>query len=219
MAGAAIPLSGAQAVSIINGSFEDGTDPGSSFTTLYTGSTDITGWVVGGASVDYISGYWTPSQGRRSVDVNGYDTGSISQTLTGLTVGNTYKITFDLAGNPDSGPTIKTLQVTASVDSNNYTFDISGKDRVNMGWTPELFSFVANASTALLSFSSTVTSGGGFGYPAAFGPALDNVAILDNSNAAAATPLPASWSMMLIGFAAFGGLGVYRRRRLATARA
>ena len=54
---AACVASPAMAVSIVNGSFELGTDPGASYSTQAAGSTAITGWTVGGFGVDYIGGY------------------------------------------------------------------------------------------------------------------------------------------------------------------
>jgi hypothetical protein len=55
--GIAGPIDAAHAVSVINGSFELGTDPGSSFATVNAGdSTTITGWTVDSGSVDYIGG-------------------------------------------------------------------------------------------------------------------------------------------------------------------
>jgi hypothetical protein len=49
-----------------NGSFENGTDPGS-FRTLGVGSAAIEGWSVAGGNVDYIGTYWQPSDGGRSI--------------------------------------------------------------------------------------------------------------------------------------------------------
>jgi len=84
-AGAVTPMGGAQATLISNGSFELGPDPGT-FTTLNGGNTSITGWTVGGSSIDYIGTYWVAADGNRSLDMNGLNIGSISQTISGLTV-------------------------------------------------------------------------------------------------------------------------------------
>ncbi len=107
-AGIADPVDTAHAVSVVNGSFELGTDPGGSFLTVNAGESSITGWTVDSGSVDYIGGYWAASDGLRSIDMNGLTTGSISQTITGLTIGQQYRVSFDLAGNTDFGPTVKT---------------------------------------------------------------------------------------------------------------
>jgi len=202
-AGIGVPLHGAHAVTIINGSFENGVANIGDFKTINaTDSTSITGWTVSGGSVDYIGTYWTAADGSRSLDMNGLSAGTITQLVTGLTNGQQYKVTFDLAGNTDAGPTIKTLDVTASAGSNAYAFSIAGHDRNNMGWVTESFVFTADGASDLLSFSSAVFSGGTGDNPAAFGPALDNVSI-------SATPLPSTWLMLL---SAFAGLGFFAYR-------
>src|SRR5688572_18224503 len=96
LAGAALLL-GAQsayAVTITNGGFESGTNPGA-FTTVAAGGTNITGWTVGGNGVDYIGTYWTASEGGRSIDLSALNAGSVSQVLNGLTIGQEYTVTFD----------------------------------------------------------------------------------------------------------------------------
>lgn len=205
LAGAAVLASGVAhaAVSVVNGSFETGPNP-SGFTTLLGGNTSITGWTVTGGSIDYIGSYWQASNGSRSIDMNGNALGGISQTLTGLTAGGKYLVSFDIAGNTDSGPTIKTLTASAGATTYTASFDTSGHSHASMGWTPHSFMFTATGSTALLAFTSTTTA------TCCWGPALDNVAV-------SAVPEPATWAMMLIGFA--GLAGVARSRRAALARA
>jgi choice-of-anchor C domain-containing protein len=221
LVGAVVPLGGAQAVSLVNGSFESGTDPGGSFIPVgpdYSNTTAITGWTVGGtdigswqAGVDYIGGLWAASQGSRSLDLNEYAPGSISQNVTGFTVGNVYKVSFDMAGNTGGGPTVKTLDVSISAPSGSYgfSFDTTGYAyQTNMGWTQKSFTFTAGSTSELLAFIST-TSGysGNDVAPYAFGPALDNVAITDLGPSP--TPLPSTWLMLLSGFV---GLGFFAYR-------
>jgi choice-of-anchor C domain-containing protein len=107
---------------IINGSFESGSNPGV-FTFLPTGSTAITGWTVSAGTVDYIGTYWQASNGSRSVDLNGGSTGAISQTFPTVP-GLTYNVTFDMSGNPFSGPTVKTMSVSAGGATAAYSYDI-----------------------------------------------------------------------------------------------
>src|ERR1700761_1608688 len=85
---------------IQNGSFEEGTDPGS-FTSLTPGSTDITDWSIGPIGVDYIGSYWQAADGSRSVDLagtlpggtaTGDASGSIFQSFA-TTLGQTYQVT------------------------------------------------------------------------------------------------------------------------------
>jgi choice-of-anchor C domain-containing protein len=207
----------AHAVSINNGSFESGVAFSDPFITLNaTDSTSITGWTVSAGSIDYIGSYWQPADGSRSLDMNGLSTGAISQLLTGLTVGHQYQISFDLAGNTDAGPAVKTLSVAASVSSNSFTFDTTGHSRPAMGWVLESFFFTATNSNELLTFASLVTAGGTEQNPAAFGPALDNVSILDRGDAPGQTPLPAALPLFASGL---GVIGLLARRRKRTAAA
>ena len=196
-----------------NGSFESGVTPGS-FVTLNAGdNTSITGWNIGSApnsgSLDYIGSYWTAQHGSRSIDLNGLSASSISQTFD-VVAGTQYTVKFYLAGNPAGGPTQKDVDVFAS-DGNlgfvfNYSFDTTGHDLSNMGWTPYEFAFTPTDSSFRLSFvSATIGDSGNAQYPQAFGPALDNVTVT------AAVPEPSTWAMMILGFAGVGFM-TYRRR-------
>ena len=202
LASAMLPLSGAHAVTITNGSFEQGNyiNNGSGFMTLNAGAGNLTGWSIDSGSIDWINTYWQPADGSFSVDMSGNGAGTISQMLDGLTVGQQYKITFDLAGNPDGDPTTKELTV-AAVGSQNYFFSVAGHSKTNMGWVLESFVFSAADTSALLSFASDVSS--------PYGPALDNVSI-------STTPLPATWIMFLSGILSIGCL-TYRSRKNAVA--
>jgi choice-of-anchor C domain-containing protein len=191
----------ANAAVLQNGSFEVGIDPGG-FTTLNAGdNTSITGWTVGVGSVDYIGSYWQAAEGSRSLDLSGNGPGSIFQTF-GVTPGQVYNVTFDLAGNTDSGPTTKTLKTSAGATVLLSSFDTTGHSRGSMGWTPVSFEFQAVGSTETLTFLSTTDT--------PFGPALDNVSVTP-------VPEPSTWAMMLLGFTGVGFLA-YRRKARATFR-
>jgi choice-of-anchor C domain-containing protein len=205
LAGAALLLAApsAYAVSITNGSFETGTAPGA-FTEVGAGGTNITGWTVDSGSVDYIGSYWAASDGSRSLDMSGSSAGQISQVITGLTDGQEYKVTFNLAGNPDGAPATKDLKVSADGFTGLYSFDTTGHSTgtaTTMGWSTQTFFFTASGTSATLAFLS-LTAG-------SFGAALDNVTI-------AATPIPGA--ILLFG-SALGGMGFlgFRRRKLEAA--
>jgi len=183
----------AGAVPFQNGSFETGPNP-SGFTTLGAGNTSITGWTVGGVNIDYIGTYWQPADGGRSIDLNGGGAGSIFQTFDTI-IGVNYQVVFALAGNPDGPPPIKTGTVSAALSSQNFSFDVTGDSRSNMGWVDTTFYFQAVAASTTLTFSSTIT---GF-----YGPALDNVRV-------SAVPEPVTLSLLSAGLA---GIGLVRRRR------
>lgn len=191
---AMLPTS-AHAAEIINGSFENGgvTNP---FGTVTGGnSSTITGWTVLGNSVDFIGDYWQAADGANSIDLNGAGQGGLAQTFN--TVANqAYAITFFLAGNPDNGPTIKTIKVTTNnANEQVFSFDTTGFNKTTMGWKQFTYNFVGNGSPTTLAFNSD--------NPGAWGAALDNVSI-------SAVPEPATWAMMLLGFGLIGG--AMRRR-------
>lgn len=195
------------AVSIVNGSFEMGTDPGTGFTTQAAGSTAITGWTVGGFGVDYIGGYWMASDGVRSIDLSALSAGSVSQTIA-TKIGQVYTVTFDLSGNPDAGVGSKLtlISISGSVPALQ-TYDVTAANsRTNMNWQPYSYTFTAFGTSSSLTFSS-------FEYNP-YGPALDNVSILEGDGTGSTVPEPATWALMIGGFALVG-VGA-RRRRLAS---
>jgi choice-of-anchor C domain-containing protein len=153
-----------------NGSFENGTAPGV-FTTLFAGdTTNLTDWTVVSGSVDYIGTYWQASEGSRSLDMSGDNAGAVSQTLATV-AGHTYTVNFDLAGNPDGGPVVNTLGVDVGGVSTNYTFDTTGHSRPAMGWETQTYEFTATSPSTTLTFTSMDNT--------FFGPALDNVVVMD----------------------------------------
>ena len=157
-------------LSVTNGSFEQGTDPGS-FTTVNAGDTNITGWTVTKGNVDYIGSYWQAEDGQRSIDMSGFfQAGGLSQTLNTV-AGHTYTVTFWLAGNPDGGPGVKTLNVDTGGTATAYTFTVTNQTHDAMGWETHTYNFTATGSTTTLTFATDDAS--------AYGPALDNVSVSD----------------------------------------
>ena len=159
---------------ITNGSFEESiytSTPG--WYTINSNPTGITGWTLDSGSIDYIDQYWTASDGVWSIDLNGYSQGKISQTITTVP-GLTYQVTFDMSGNPDGGPDLKEMSVSANGGSTQlYQYDtsVTNNSRQDMKWQSNSYYFVATGTSTVLSFANGIP---GFGF---FGPALDNVAI------------------------------------------
>jgi choice-of-anchor C domain-containing protein len=173
----------AQADLLTNGSFETnsgGFSPTDGFDTLSAGSMAVTGWTVGGLGVDYVGNYWQADQGAWSIDLDGTNTlgnaqGRISQTFS-VTPGQTYTVSFALAGNPDGGTGVKTVAVGVDNVLQDFSFDVTGADsRSNMGYVDEALTFTATTPLEILSFASLT--------PGDFGPVIDDVAVnLGGSN-------------------------------------
>lgn len=153
---------------ISNGGFEQGTNPGPSFTTLPAGSTAMTNWRVTSGTVDYIGPYWTAAAGQRSVDLNGNDPGAISQAFK-TKPGTTYAVRFSMAGNPDGPPATKRLHVSADGDTAELTFNTEGRSREDMGYEKRTVLFTATSPQTTLAFT-TLT-------PGPYGPAIDDVTV------------------------------------------
>ena len=159
---------------LTNGGFEAGTFANPYNPVFAVNNATIDGWTVDSGSVDLITTYWTSSEGDQSIDLNGWTPGSMSQAFPTI-VGHNYKVTFDLAGNPDGGTPLKTLNVSATGGATTpYSFDTTGQSDSNMGWLPQTYSFTANSASTTLTFASTTTSNSD-----PFGPALDNVNVSD----------------------------------------
>ncbi|MFN4128274.1 MAG: choice-of-anchor C family protein [Paracoccaceae bacterium] len=195
----------AQAATIQNGSFEEGS-PAGVFSTLGAGSTAITGWTVGSGNIDYIGTYWQASAGSRSLDLTGNTRGSIFTTITDLIIGTAYKLSFDLSGNPAGQPAIKQLDVTLSnpLTTENYLYNVkTAKNTLSdMKWVTYVLGFVATSTESVITFA---TGNGTGGAACCYGPALDNVQI-------SAVPVPAGGLLLLTGLAGFAAM---RRRKKA----
>ena len=181
---------------------------GSSFTTYSSGDL-FGGWTVtgtgsgpyGNAGVDLIGGYWqSPTVGGGSVDLDGNAPGGILQILN-LTAGKQYKLSFYLSGNPDGGPSTKSVAVSVGDFSEVETFTVGANSHSDMMYIAEGGTFTAGASNTL-SFASADD----FGSP--FGAVVGGVTVT-------AVPEASTWAMMLLGFAGLGFAG-YRRTRAMT---
>lgn len=101
-----------------------------------------------------------------------------------------------MAGNPMGGELQKDLSVLAAGSSNNYSFNIEGKARNNMGWVQNSFFFTANSTTTTLTFTSLESD--------AYGPVLDNVRL-------SAIPIPGAVWLLCSGL--IGIVGIRRKFR------
>lgn len=152
------------------------------------------GWTISSGSVEILRSYWQPSEGFQSLDTSGDGSGVIQQTIATV-VGLTYRLSFDLSGNPDGGTTIKTLQAGFGTATQSFHFDTTLTTRTDMQWSPQTWDIVATTSSTVLSFENIGTG--------PYGAALDNVSL---------TVIPEPSVMAFAGVGAVW-LGVMARKR------
>lgn len=179
------PAAGAEAIPDLRPPFDGGFEvpkvPAGTFV-RYGATSDIGRWTVTGGDADLIgSGFWQAAEGRQSLDLDGDVSGTIEQTFA-TTASVCYAVHYALAGNVDSGPAVKTgyAQVNQSVLGlssrpirRDFTFNITGKSRDDMGYVRRTFYFRSLSSKATLGFTSTTHSG--------YGPVLDDVSVTAES--------------------------------------
>lgn len=124
------------------------------------------GWSTISGDVDIVN-YWPSPTEALAMDLNGSTPGTVTRNLA-TTIGQSYCVTYWLAGNPHGAPTQKTLSVSAGSATQNLSFDSSGRSNGNMGWTQKSIKFEATATSTPLTFASTTPS-------SPFGPAIAGI--------------------------------------------
>jgi hypothetical protein len=157
---------------VVNGDFEEPvvTDPAGYQT--YVAGSSFSGWSVGIGGVydpphegiDLCrnwGGIQAPS-GSQFVDLNGWDSGRIFQTIT-TEVGGTYNLSFLIAGNVFStgDPVLAMHAEWGGLNLGRLTFDITGQTPSGMAWRRVTYSDLRADGPILLSFVSDNTSNGG----------------------------------------------------------
>lgn len=185
----------AQAITVTNGSFENGAAISGGSDLLVPGdSTSITGWtVVGAGGVDYVdNSLWDASDGVRSVELDGVSAGGVFQTITDqFTVGGRYVLRFDLSANPFAADGLYSalVSVTGSAAEEFSYLKTSANASDSMNYMTYAYNFTASSTSKRIEFLGTNT---GF-----LGIVLDNVSI-------SSVPEPQTWAMLIAGFGLIG---------------
>jgi hypothetical protein len=137
--------------------------------------------------------------------------GPITQTIHGLTKGDSYLVSFDYAGAQQQGFSGKTTEgwtVDLGNDVAQSTPTLNDASHGFTGWHTESFTFVADASTEVLSF---LAKGGPTGAQPPFA-LLDGISL---TQVRGGVPEPATWAFMIMGFGGVGAAVRLRRKQAA----
>jgi hypothetical protein len=217
-------------ITVVNGGFESLTTNGKSGE--IGGTQNVTGWTSTGYNFVFSSdsavnntgaytsnsnsiGLWakntdgtsngigaSPLGGNFLAMDGAYQTGPISQGITGLTVGMDTRISFYYAGAQQSGFTgITTEAFQVSLGSQTFTTaTLTDASHGFTGWTYVTMDFVPTSTTETLSFLAV-------GTPTGEPP----FSLLDGISVVQVTPEPSSLALLGTGVLAIGGM--LRRRR------
>jgi hypothetical protein len=169
-----------------------------------------------GPGSGYNNGYVDSPLGGNFLADDGEDTytSAISQTISGLTIGHQYKLSFVWAGSQFEDPSSAAYQGTVTSDwqvslgSQTFTTNVASYAGQGFtGWMAQSFTYTATSTSEVLSFLAQGTPNG-----------VPPTALLDGVSLTA-VPEPSTWAMMLAGFGVFGFAAYRRRRRVAAAEA
>ena len=215
----------AQAYNLVtNGSFEQTTLSTSGFLT----NTDVTGWTTtSGYTFEVFPGTETTTGIGNGVKLypsstgsiptspdgfkylaadGGYQTGTTSQTINNLVVGQQYQLTFDQAAAQQqgySGVTTDYWQVSFGSQSQNSTL-MTNPSQSFTGWQTQSLIFTATSTSQVLGFLAV-------GTPAGQPP----FALLDGVSLTA-VPEPSSWALMIVGLLGVIGARAWYCRRASS---
>ena len=187
---------------IVNGDFET-PNVGNGWSAF----SSITGWNTNGNGIEidnptyaFTSGSSAYS-GSQSLELNYDYPENVYQTVTGLTVGDTYTLSWAYGDRPDSGD--EETQVTFGGATVADDYDLLNGSNANVIWTLNTVSVTATSTSEVLSFNGLdylgyLNNGG-----ASYGNEIDAVSLVATAPLTA-TPEPSTWLLMLSGIGMLG---------------
>ncbi|HUO08879.1 MAG TPA: DUF642 domain-containing protein [Phycisphaerae bacterium] len=198
-----------------------------------TNASALTGWTLGGACIDIVPNtYWGNTEGTYSVDMAGSTgIGSITQTVSGLTPGNLYELSFDFSVNPSGGVHGGESAFTKWIDvgitnsdqpDSYFSGTVGTRTTTNMQYVTRGIVFTADSTSTTITIAELFPTG----LPSVFsdgtsvlpntisaGVVLDNVdlqPLVVSGGSVNGTVVPEPASLGLLGI---GALMLMRRRR------
>ena len=173
----------------------------------------LTGWTF--LNTGSTAEYWVSFQGQASADGGSYlgvqdldtflprvNVQGVTQTLSGLTVGDTYSLSFWSMSNHDGNGFLQDWTVTFGGQTETSLQTTPNADNSTGTWVQSLMGFTATSTSQTLTFVATYLPGS---VPEMLN--LDGVVLQDITP----VPEPSSWALLLAGLG--GALAVARLRR------
>jgi choice-of-anchor C domain-containing protein len=162
---------------IVNGSFETGPEFEGSFLPVDKDSVEIRGWVVTRGQIDLqqeTGGQLKAAHGKRFLDLHGSPgLGGVKQPFV-TKVGQKYKVTFSMSGNPGVGHETVQMAVGAAGKQEVFECDMTGKTLDDLKWEQKSWQFTAVDTITVLEFHTAMPpTANPFG-----GPLLDDVKVV-----------------------------------------
>jgi choice-of-anchor C domain-containing protein len=162
---------------LVNGSFEDGPEFEGSFSPLDEDAVEIRGWVVTRGQIDLqqeTEGKVKAAHGKRSLDLHGSPGfGGVKQPFV-TKVGQKYKVTFSMSGNPGVGHKSVQMAVRAAGKKEVFEFDMEGVTLDDLKWETKTWEFTAVDTITVMEFHTAMApTTNAFG-----GPLLDDVKVV-----------------------------------------
>lgn len=180
---------------ITNGGFEQPTIGGSCCNTAPPGV--VPGWNVGTGSVNVVIGTFGSAGGNLAYEGSQYldligesGAGSLSQTFATV-AGQAYTFSFAYSHNLFAG--LSAATATFSIDGLAGLVSHSTGTTADLDWQTYSGGFIADDASATLNFANVAGSGNA-------GILLDAVSVQTT-----AVPEPATWALVILGFAGIGG--------------